>query len=447
MEDAARELATIDAKRRASVLAPDDDSFDVRMAHDTGGEGAIVTDHKRDRFKLVPAVTSAFHDWLFEKREDLARELEPKHTVAPAAERKDVIARAAEGGVLAPKNDYDTVATRLRHVPRVKVSVKPTVRDAAEVPQPSWHTVDEAAPAATPEPQPSTPQQFVPRPAPVPHLEDEPKPEPKPVPPPTPPVPPPPPPAVEAAPVLRNETPAPVRTPAAPVPTVSRPRRVLPYALIGIALLATLAGSGVVYLVAHRVSGTPAPSQPIAMLPDHGVPVALSTSRDAFIAAIADAVQGADRTGISWLVPMNENGTPADAARVLATLELHAPGAFTRSVSVLRFGSLSGVPFIVMTVPNYDTGLGGMLAWEDSIVPDFAPLFGAPISASKVPTATTTAATAPQFMDITHANRDLRVLYDENGTERVTYTFLDRTTIVITTTPGSIDEIAPAVQE
>ena len=451
----ARDLKKIETRKRASSLSTNDDPLNAELAQDLG-DGSIVTDTKRDRFKLLPAVKHAFTEWLFEKKEAYDERKKPKFTVAPAQDRKEVIERAATGGVLAPKNDYETVATRLRHVPRVKISAKPTIRSASEVPKPAWsHEVGDPTPEPTPhippaprEPEAQPPVSPPPEPIPPPVETSEP--------------------VVETPPVAEPEVPRPEPEPMrAPLPvseapaasepsrvSYAPPRQVAPsririYLLVLIAIVAIASGVGVtVWLFGGVRDGeqaapqmTDAAIEQSLITADAIHPVPLQSPRDAFFAELSRAVAESDRGSITYLAStVSENGDVrlARVEEVVSILNLSAPGAFLRAIESVGFGALDGeTPFVILRVPNFDTALGGMLAWEPFIDTDLASFFGT----SGIP-----GAPAPTFIDVVHGNRDMRILYDSNGDDRLVYSFPNRTTILITTTRTAAERLLPLIQ-
>ena len=154
-----QDLEKIKGVRADSILSQQSGPFDVQSIHETGGEGTIVTDTKHSKQGLLLAIWTALTGWFGEKKEEYAEQRKPKYTVAPAEERKETIKRAATSGSLAPKDDYETVARRLRHVPRPPVTppVLP-VRPQSDVPEPSWsHLEGEQPQEEHVEPSPALP--------------------------------------------------------------------------------------------------------------------------------------------------------------------------------------------------------------------------------------------------------------------------------------------------
>lgn len=529
-EDIAADISKLKTVKKPSILAGDENIFDVQTTTETVSEGTIVTDTKRNRFKLIPSIINAVRNWLFEKQEDYKERSKPKYTVTPAEKRKEVVERAAVGAALAPKDDHGTVVHRLRHVPRTRTVKDLAIKSAESVPEPTWaHTTTSSAPLerrveavhaiAELEKQVVTPEENAPRPVPAAHdvqprtseaapvqpsapaapvQQDIPAPRkaprvtPRPVPTPvstapvaqplprstpTPiprrepqpaPVTAPVPQAPEPEPVPAPPTPEPVREPApqkteprpepvtepAPARTVvrnvSRPRS--PYPLIAACGAAVIIGIAVSvwFFAGFRANDTivRAPAVEPVMNADAQAAVVAGATRDAFLSNLAQAVDASGQMAITHLYPATADAQPIGTEGVLALMDLRAPGGFTRTITNIGFGAYRGSePFIVLKVSSFDTALGGILEWEDSMSADLAPLFGTPVLATFDPTARTATQTrAPFFVDVVHANRDMRVLRDEAGDERIVYSFLDRSTILISTDRTVIEEVAPLVR-
>jgi hypothetical protein len=143
---------------------------------------------------------------------------------------------------------------------------------------------------------------------------------------------------------------------------------------------------------------------------------------------------------------LDEEGTPADIGSILGTLGLRADGSFIRGIREIAFGGSSGEPFIVLTTASFDTAFAGMLGFEESMSADLSPLFGSPVSSSYNPEVRTdTQTSSAYFKDIIASNKNARLLVDENGDDRIVYTFIDKNTIVITTTREVLADVIPLV--
>lgn len=480
---AAADLATItEKKKRSSLLAStSEDSFDVAAADAGGGEASIVTDTRRKRFRLIPAIIASISNWFSDKREAYEAEQEPKHTIAPATSRREVIEAAAKGGSFAPKDDHQNVARRLRHVPRTTTSSAVTIKEAADVPEPSWtHTGTEPVPstADSDEAKPSNTEKTV-----VPAVESAPKPEvaPEPAPEPLPPPAPvePPPQVVEqtpkAAPAPAPEKQAPVEAPepAEPTAPAEPPLRYTPgpvprdtayapaptarpaftasnrgrYVLIGVSILAALAGLALVLFLwntfGNRDASTPIQAPITApFTADIHLAVPLGNAHDALMQNLQRA-RTESSAPIVHFYPVRGDATPASVAETMLIFAPQAPGSFMRTVEDIAFGTIDDTPFIVLSVSSFDVAFAGMLTWETAMSSDLAPLFGSPVTATFDPDARTVDQTRPPFFtDVVQQNRDLRILYNADRNERIIYTFLNRNTILITTSSETISDIA-----
>jgi len=130
-------------------------------------------------------------------------------------------------------------------------------------------------------------------------------------------------------------------------------------------------------------------------------------------------------------------------------LALRAPGSFTRAVSEMTFGSVGGTdPFILMRVGNFDTAFAGMLAWEQYMSTDLAPLFGSIVSESYDPYARTDSQIRSAFFrDTIITNKSARILVDANNTERILYSFVRPNLILITTNSETFNTLLPLVSQ
>ncbi len=141
-----------------------------------------------------------------------------------------------------------------------------------------------------------------------------------------------------------------------------------------------------------------------------------------------------------------------------------AEDALTRTVDDYLLGVHSydeNQAFLVMRVDSYESAYAGMLAWERGMPDDLKPVFTrnpsphaepatqAPATAAATSTSTTSASSAPsvpkflntQFIDRIIENHDSRVILNEDGEILLVWTFVDRSTIAITTNDATLREI------
>ncbi len=140
------------------------------------------------------------------------------------------------------------------------------------------------------------------------------------------------------------------------------------------------------------------------------------------------------------------------AREFLSRLEVRASDAFLRNLEdtfMLGAHSLSrNEPFLLLKVKNFEVAFAGIWQWEKDLNADFAPLFGPariviPLEQKKEEGATTTTDDffSSPFEDAVIANKEVRLLRDEQGKPVFLYAFLDRTTLVITTNETTFKEI------
>jgi hypothetical protein len=141
--------------------------------------------------------------------------------------------------------------------------------------------------------------------------------------------------------------------------------------------------------------------------------------------------------GSAALLQIVRGESTLSAEDFLATLAPSVPQRLSRSVEpVYTFGfyqtASAQEPFLVLSTTFFENAFAGMLAWESSMQTDLSPLFG---------TNPTTPDTLHPFTDIIIQNKDARVLYDINNNIALLYSFIDRETIVITTSIETFLEI------
>lgn len=123
----------------------------------------------------------------------------------------------------------------------------------------------------------------------------------------------------------------------------------------------------------------------------------------------------------------NSSSTSISSFDFLSLLAPQIPRTLLRSfedehmLGILSFDA--NEPFIILTTKDFATSYSGMLIWERNIISDIGPIFGINGTAS-----TTT------FVDEERQNKDLRVMKDLNGKTMLVYSFIDRNTLVITST-------------
>lgn len=468
--------------------------------HDVIGEaeesvGTIITDTKRDRFKLGPAIATSVGDWLTTKREALTQNSAPAHTVRAPETRKDIIAAAAKESAMVERPDTVAVFERIKDTPTSPLITAVTVKEKAAVPAPSWtHVVDEETVHASlpvtipPPPEPAaqpvsfqelsqrftapTAAQTVPTtltatvsepitPPSVPPA--APETSPRPIVPPQPPFPN----EIPLAPVPVAPPPTPVTPTVVPdTPEVIPPRDELVYRPAASASFVRSPLMVVVVMVFAVVTGvggtvwwlgifTPEPpTSPTATIPVHfqsdtQAALPFTPTRRVLLERLADRTETTTVTtqlyftettnGVERIVPGRE---------FLDALAIPVAGSLVRTTSELTLGiTATQQPFMVFKVQSFDAAFAGILDWEQTMSADLAPLFGDTVLRSYNPTARTVdQLTAPTFTDRVVENRDIRVLYDDAGVERITYSFPNPQTLIVTTDTATLTSLLPILR-
>lgn len=258
-------------------------------------------------------------------------------------------------------------------------------------------------------------------------------------------------PEVQSTPIPAD-VPQPVRTYApSPMESTSRvPIYIYMIVIVGASLL------GIGTSVYWFRSSTPTEQAVVITIPslvrtNSQVPIQLAATRGETYDNILNASLQSRETIQIYPTVQNEDGSiaPADTATTMQYLALRAPGSFTRAVSEMTFGSVGGTdPFILMRVGNFDTAFAGMLAWEQYMSTDLAPLFGSIVSESYDPYARTDSQIRSAFFrDTIITNKSARILVDANNTERILYSFVRPNLILITTNSETFNTLLPLVSQ
>jgi len=175
---------------------------------------------------------------------------------------------------------------------------------------------------------------------------------------------------------------------------------------------------------------------------DEQISIPLEETRLALLTKTESSIQASSATitEVRFVTTLEEVGvTPVSTQEFFAVLEPRAPSAFIRSLNnEMMIGGIRSDttdPFIVLKSSAFDIVFAGMIEWEPFMSADLSPLFGEPVARSFDQDARTIDGTlALHFVDTNIDDHHVRVLYDEAGTERIIYSFIERDTILITTT-------------
>ena len=430
-------------QKQHSVLTNEGDVFDIIGAEKGIVEqGTIVTDKKRERRSMWSVVRDASKEWAGGARSRVEQlpifTKEPGLTVADPHERVEVITEAATFGKQRPSDDHKSVISRIktlesdaRHISHQPI----TLREAPKPRPAQWgHFVGETAT----QPRTIPPERSTPPPAPLPTAPPTPKPLP-------------------TAPSAPQQS-APETTASAvfhgasqqekSVPRVSRRttsilhaffahRKSLAVGLLGVLLI----GSGTSWYLAR-------PTQPVATEPPAApsffpvtlqTPILLNPSTGTFHESLA-AHRNINTSEIEQLYPVVTVGssTPTTTSELLSVLAPHLNPALARTAdetSMVGFVTVDEKrePFIIISVPSFDTTFGSMLAWEAQLTTDLYPFFSVTHTAS--------------FSDIQIEGQSMRAQYFTPGTTAAVYGFVGRNFLIITETPNAFVTLSLLIQQ
>lgn len=236
---------------------------------------------------------------------------------------------------------------------------------------------------------------------------------------------------------------------------------VRPFAIAGIVIIALIVVGGFGFFWFARqgtLEDTTIVRVPTFMAIDAQKAVSFSENRATLLDTLTAEVRTA-QAGITQIYPTaaDEQNAEAEGRAVptsgfMRVLDPRAPGSFVRNLEEeMMFGTHSSTdgthPFFILKAKQFDTAFAGMIDWEQNISADLTPLYGSPVERTYDATSRTTdQATVAHFVDDTINNTDVRILYDETGTERILYAFRGKNTIVITTSSVALSELLGRLQ-
>ncbi|PIR85748.1 hypothetical protein COU14_02740 [Candidatus Kaiserbacteria bacterium CG10_big_fil_rev_8_21_14_0_10_44_10] len=435
-------------------------------------EGTIITDKKRERFKLLPAMVEAVKSWFSEGKETIERHAEEKRlatpTVSTIEERKDVVKMAAKQSAQAPKDDYKKLTDKLpKKLTDKSAPNKPSLVITKKSPdaKPSWShyegkNEEKTAPIIEATPVSKAPEKPLAPPV-IPSLPIKEEPEPQAetkveVP------------AIKVEPVALTIKSEPAKAPARKWKETPEPKRfgnfprVLFYtSSVVIALVAVVGGvMTTMWLLGSDDGLTPTTSNgqvsqnnsvnTLEQLPlvsaDRQTKLLLPRSRVAFYEDILSSSQNSG--GINVIDPTTSDAgdTRASTSDILETLAWQSSPTLLRAINEINFGTLGTEPFIVLRVTSFDTAFGGLLVAEDSLSQELAPLFGEPVTSTFDVSEDDSTVRPAYFEDDVVRNHDVRVLRDEMEKERIVYGFVNQNTVIITTDRGMFATLAEAIR-
>lgn len=167
--------------------------------------------------------------------------------------------------------------------------------------------------------------------------------------------------------------------------------------------------------------------------------VPLGLDRAVLLGSIESAIrtQNDDISELAFVAPGTATVLSWTTDDFFAVIDPRVSSAFIRSLDdqMMIGGVAEGTiePYMVLKTSNFDTTFAGLLEWEAAMSRDLAPLYGEVQSGA--------------FIDRTLMDRNVRVLYDAGRNAHITYGFLNRNTLIITTTEEAFIAILQAFEQ
>lgn len=150
----------------------------------------------------------------------------------------------------------------------------------------------------------------------------------------------------------------------------------------------------------------------------------IAPNRSALFGGITSQLQVGDT--VSEIIFLDAAQTPISTTAFITVFYDSLDQNFIASIKSARFGTYRGTPWIAITTTDSTTAKGAMLAWEKTISKDLEPLFGTAVQNNN-------RTILGSFTDVSQGTVDTRVLPSPTGEERIVYGFVNRDTILITT--------------
>ena len=155
---------------------------------------------------------------------------------------------------------------------------------------------------------------------------------------------------------------------------------------------------------------------------------------------------GTDTNGINaiFLTKINEAGekTPIDKDTFLSSIKASTPDSLKRSMDpdfllgkVVNKESNENSQFLIFKINNYGQAYSTMLDWERTLLKDLFIIFNINIPESD------NSIFEKSWADLIINNKDVRVLLGQDGEGILFYSFINKKTLVITTSKNALNEI------
>lgn len=437
------------------------------VENEDAASATIITDTKKNRFKLAPEIITSIKNWFNTKKLAYRTKKTPKYTVPETTRRKGVIQKATSKTGKLETSDFSSIQERILKRKEEDEKPEPTTTWSANT-EPGYLLLDEPETVGVTNVQVvgrrsyrTSPQEiFVSKSIPK---NNEPKPTP-----------------VVKTPITQP-SPAPVAVPTVPAPVTEstptnyeipleseieesinevlpptkEPIRSLPahlklllintntlaLGISGLVLAVLIFSAYIFFIVTDKGEVTLAVEtssiESVLDAPQHLISGA-SNERIDLIIAIDDMRENSNGEVIQVGLLLKDSTDTLISPQILIPLlfEVSLEQSFLQSISQVRFGFTSDrQPYIIMKISDAVVSKGGLLNWEQTMYQNLSELFAVDGTQS---------ATKTKFIDASIQGIDVRVLKNETGTELLVYGIINGK-VIITTNSINFSELAALI--
>ncbi|MCU0678595.1 MAG: hypothetical protein MUF19_03375, partial [Candidatus Pacebacteria bacterium] len=140
--------------------------------------------------------------------------------------------------------------------------------------------------------------------------------------------------------------------------------------------------------------------------------------------------------GLFIVTPLaHDTAFPLGTREILGLINRQLSPDFVGNINNIQLGMYRDEPVILLSISDENSARGGMFRWETTMSQDLSPWFGQGLRMTNTNNVTS-------FTDSESAGRDVRILADDIGTERITYGFINQSILLITTNTTAFLNIA-----
>lgn len=427
--------------------------------NEDAASATIITDTKKDRFKLIPSVIASVEKWFESKKESFRKKKAPRYTVPETTRRKGVIQKATSVTGRFATSDFESIHDRIRQrkldeeeedskptttwsantepgylllenpvvtpITNVKIEGKKSFRNTQPQALPKEKVIEKVVEIEVKIPEVVAPAVIV---SPI-------LPEPIPV--------------VEYVPPEVIEV---VRPEEEEVQVISEPipKKKLPFQLLSLDTNTLSLGFSALVLAVIVVVAYGYFTFTSSTLTDNNIPTTNTTSETIinipleFVSstgatreALLNTIDSNKPRGVGKGVQLvflspGENGTIVQPNVLLSVLNIGIEQNFSKTISVLRFGySKDLTKFVLLKTTNTSATKGGLLMWENEMKKDLTGIFDFDSKQTS----------GLRFVDATLGGIDVRVLKNKDGLEEIVYGEVNNIVLITETSENFIELI------